>query len=79
MFISVITLCWDDVLHFGDEDLFTLQKKEVNEVKRHRPNQAILDRLREEMKRLSAQKVSLFTRLTQKSGTLFLTCMHTIW
>ncbi|KAK7087948.1 hypothetical protein V1264_021935 [Littorina saxatilis] len=32
------------------------KKKEVNEVKRHRPNQAILDRLREEMKRLSAQK-----------------------
>lgn len=33
------------------------QKKEVNEVKSHRPNQAILDRLREEMKQLNAQKV----------------------
>lgn len=54
---------------------FELQKKEVNEVKRHRPNQAILDRLREEMKRLSAQKVSLFKGLMQDSVTLFLTHM----
>lgn len=35
------------------------KKKEVNEVKSHRPNQAILDRLREEMKRLSAQKEAI--------------------
>ncbi|PVD31708.1 hypothetical protein C0Q70_07126 [Pomacea canaliculata] len=38
------------------------KKKEVNEVKSHRPNQAILDRLREEMKQLNAQKEAIRSR-----------------
>lgn len=48
------------------------KKKDVNEVKRHRPNQAILDRLREEMKRLSAQRDAIKShgRLVVKSEDL---------